>query len=226
MRLNELKGIKSYQHATGEQLMMRLVANGVFKKKLGRGVYGYAFEISNDEVLKVWADDPGYETYLEYCQKHKDNPYLLKVLSKVRKFKMKNSNDHDYVEDMKFVRIEKLEIPKSLKPFGYHMSSFQDSQKFLAALQKYITAGKDYLPHKELLAVFKLEERRSSPEFEEFLKQAFEILGDLYDQGLDLDIHLSNFGLRGKQIVFLDPATQNDGMPMKLDYILKSKEPV
>lgn len=232
MRLNELKGIKSYEHSTGEQLMMRLAANGVFKKKLGRGVFGYAFEISNNEVLKVWADDPGYEAYLEYCQKHSNNPYLLKIHGKVREFKMKNSNDHDQVEDMKFVRIEKLEIPKSLKPFGYNQSDYQKSQKFFVALQSYVMDNHDHPSTKrdieditQYLKKFGLDEKRSSPKFEKFLKEALNILDDLYNKvGLDLDLHLSNFGMRGEQIVFLDPAVDNDGIPMKLDYILKSKD--
>lgn len=204
MKLYELKGIKSYQYATGDQLMMRLKANGVFTKALGKGSYAIAIELSNGEVLKVWAKDEAYEKYIEYCIKNKSNKYLLKTYGKIQEFVMKNSHT-DNTENMKFIRIEKLEIPQSLKPFGYTMSDKDECEDFLYRFGNYTThsapIGDDTYNR------FRLDSEKGSTKFLEFVNAAYKIAHDLRKLKLDIDFSLANFGFRGDQVVFMDPVS-------------------
>lgn len=224
MKLDELKGIKSYQYATGRQLMMRLTSNGVFKKALGRGNFAIAFELSNGEVLKTWSKDEAYEKYLEYASKHHSNPYVVRTLGKIQTYKMKHATE-DSPQEMKYVRLEKLEIPTSLKPFGYNSSSYDAAESILDrvidAIYKYKTL--DNRPDfPELFKELSISETRASDKFKEFLDAAFQIGGDLLKMGLHLDIGLGNFGLRGDQVVFLDPVTSAPEKSIKLDTVLKT----
>ena len=223
MRLNELKGIKSYEHATGRQLMMRLTANGVFKKPLGRGNFAIAFELSNGEVLKTWANDEAYEKYLSYVEKHKSNPFLIKPQGKVQTYKMKHQTEGT-PQEMKYVRLEKVTIPNSLKPFGYQHSDSNFAERFLDRLIKVIGkyGTRDECPSDgELFDELGLDEKKSSDKFMKFIDAAFEIGNDLIGMGLHLDIGLGNFGLRGEQIVFLDPVTGSEEKSIKLNDVMK-----
>jgi hypothetical protein len=204
MLLTELKGVKSLQKYNAEQLLRDLMSKGVFKKPLGKGSYAIAIELSGGDVLKVWQKDEAYEKYIEYCMNHKSDPYLVKTFGKIQKFGMKNSHD-DSNEAMKFLRIEKLEIPLSLRHFGYKEFDKTRSEKILTGLE---IMSKHPCPNtaEEIYKFLNLDEKRGSDKFIEFVRKAFQIGKDIRAMGLNGDFALSNFGFRGEQIVFMDPA--------------------
>jgi hypothetical protein len=207
-----------------EQIMDRLEAAGALKK-LGRGAFGLAFELPNGDVLKVWADDNAYEQYIKYAMKNKSNPYLIRVLGKVHEFKIKNSNDAEFDERIKFVRIEKLTMASSLKDFGYDEPNENKSHNFFQGVQSYINLEDTHeTDGKKLLEILRLDEEKSTPRFEKFLGELIKILGDLNYRktGHDLDLAVNNFGLRGNQIVLIDPIRARSAYPIR--HVLKYQD--
>jgi hypothetical protein len=227
MKLFELSGIKDYAKMSGGLLIKMLIRKGVIKKTLGKGTYGMAFELSSGEVLKVWANDGGFEEYIKYCSKNQSNPYLIKVHGKVTAFEMKSA-EISYPQGMKFVRVEQLEIPMSLKQFGYGQADKNKSEQFLQRFMDYIIhEGNDgeLLEGEARLKHFGLDPKKSSDKFEKFLDAATEICMELrHTLGLELDLSLGNFGMRGEQPVFLDPVIDAFGVgdepPLEINKVL------
>lgn len=204
MLLTELLGVKSLQKFNAEEILRNLMSKGVFKKALGKGSYAIAIELTGGDVLKVWQKDEAYEKYIEYCMKHKSDPYLVKTFGKIQNFGMKNSHDESN-EAMKFLRIEKLEIPLSLRHFGYKQTDKDKSEKILQGIE---IMSKHPCPEtaEEIYKLLNLEEKRGSDKFIEFVRKAFEMGKAIRAMHLNPDFSLGNFGFRGEQIVFLDPA--------------------
>jgi hypothetical protein len=218
MKLFELSGIKSYKGMSGNLIMKMLERTGVLKKLLGKGTYGMAFELGSGEVLKVWAKDPAYESWIDYCTKHQNNPYVLKVQGKVHDFQIKRASSGTPV-NMKFVRVEKLDEPKSMKDFGYDDASEWRLKDFLTQATVYMYKE---LPIDDagLIKKFKLDEKKSSPEFIKFVRELSVISLDLAkNTKIALDYHKNNFGMRGNQVVLLDPIS-SDEQPTPINSVL------
>jgi len=221
MKLFELSGIKKYASMSGTLIMKMLEKEGVFKKLLGKGVYGYAFELSDSEVLKIWVDDKAYEEYIAYCIKHQDNPYLLKVHGKIQHFQMRHALTGK-PQDMKFIRVEHLKMPKSLIDFGYEDSSEIIEHRIFGRMSNYKFLKKQSVP--EMLEFIGADVKKSTPKFIDFLENCVEVGRELFKHELSPDFHIGNFGMRGTQIVFIDPVV--DAMsfkgPTKIDDVLKA----
>lgn len=224
MKLFELTGIKNYKNMTGKLIMKVLERKGILKRILGKGHYGMAFELHNGEVLKVWHDDPAYEKYIDYCVKI-GHPNCVEVFGKISDFQMKKPLTNQTV-DMKFVRIEQLEPIKSIKEFGYNG---EDTSQFQLRFFNALSLSSSYMKYRqeEWKAWFKrtvpIKEDLSSDRFEDFLDVSYEIGRDLVSMKLDLDLHINNYGLRGKTIVFLDPVVdgQSTREPTPINKVLE-----
>lgn len=213
MKLFELKGIKAFKDLNGYELLDLLDKKGVFKKKLGKGAYAYAFELHGGDVLKVWVNDPAFQHYIEYCEKHKNDPWLLKIKGKVQKFKIKDTTTGE-PRECRFVRIEKLEMPTSMKDFGYDSDNKDDLEIVLENMNEWLyLLVKGKINMDEFYEKSFIKKEKVTPKFEEFLKEAIRIYKDnAIDTGVrHPDYKKENFGLRGKQIVFLDPYAQSYG---------------
>lgn len=204
MKLFELTGIKSLAVQTPEDIIDALLEKGFFKKFLGSGVYGAGFLLPNNTVLKVWAADPAFEQYVDYCVEHRGNPYLLKVLGKRRKFK---TQGHEF----NFVRTELLTPITTTAELGY-----DDGKTTLGSIlgvidHNVVYEGYDDTAMKldgsdESINHMYLDPEKASKKFRDFIKECFPILYYLrHNLGLELDLNKGNIGLRGDQIVLLDP---------------------
>lgn len=58
-------------------------------------------------VYRIWSKDPGFEKWLSYVQQHQDNPYVVKVLSKVHVVQTQFKSMPSDVK-LKIVKLEKL----------------------------------------------------------------------------------------------------------------------
>jgi len=226
MKLFELTGIKNYKDMPGNLIMKMLDRIGFFKDTLGRGSFGYAFEISNGDVLKVWHRDEAYEKFIEYCIANKSNPYLLKVKGKVQSFEIRHAANRKPI-DMKFVRIEKVNPLKSLKPLGYDdKDSSKTLDEFFWQFQKLIYKRNFDLLEKadtEMYETLYLKKQRGSPEFEKILRDIAELMKTFQEMGLKTDVHSGNFGLRGNQLVLIDPVlTYQDEKTVPIDDVLQA----
>lgn len=227
MKLNELKGIKEYADKDSEAILSQLFDAGVFKKELGRGGFGIAFELKNGEVLKVWAEDQAYEKYITYCSANQSNPFLVRTLGKVKKFKMKYEEyDEDEVQEMKFIRIEKLDEADNLTDFGYPQPDRKKSQSFLYDIASVVLEEFEDVPEPgtdEFLTWAGLDPKKATPKFKKFIEVAIEVFRHLRnDLGLELDLKMNNFAKRGDQIVFLDPVIDEffDVEPIEIEKVL------
>lgn len=235
MKLFEIKGTKSLEWSDADELIKKLMDQGFFKKKLGRGMYGIAFELSKGDVLKCWISDKAYENFIEYCAKNKSNPYLIKPLGQVRRFPIQyKDQEHGWEEAARarFVRLEKLDPVKSLHDFGYKDSSKEKVEKFCNSLQYIaINQGMEDIPEidgsDEMLKWIGLDPTKSTPLFKKNIVEIGKVIVYIRhetDIG-ELDLHPGNFGMRGKQIVLMDPVKDefSDGELIKLDSVLKKE---
>jgi hypothetical protein len=235
MKLIEIKGTKSLEYTDANELVKKLLDQGFFKKKLGRGMYGIAFELPKGDVLKCWVSDHAYESFIEYCAKNKSNPYLIKPLGQIRRFPIfyhDEEYDSNEAAKAKFVRLEKLTPIKSLEDFGYNDSSKSKAEKFLDSLQYIaIHQGMEDIPEIDgsdgMLKWVGLDPTKSTPQFQKNIIEIGKVIVHIRhetDMG-ELDLQLGNFGMRGKQIVLMDPVKDEfgDGDLIKLDSVLKKE---
>lgn len=216
MKLFELVGQKKLWGTDAETLIRTLMDKGAFKKVLGAGAFGIAFELPNGTVLKCWGDDAGFEEWIQYCLKHKSNPYLPKFLGKIGMFSV-TGHGHEFPTGIKYIRMEKLEKAKSLKDFGYDGEFFSEKRalhRFFSNLQDGIT--QEYGPeipypkklNKKFYELSGLEIEKVTPKFEQFIKMVEKIMREIRTKGKgysDPDLALRNFAMRGDQPVLLDP---------------------
>lgn len=47
--------------------------------RTGSGIYGQAYKIGDDEIIKVFSDDRAYKYYLDAITKMEDNPYVPQI---------------------------------------------------------------------------------------------------------------------------------------------------
>lgn len=230
MRLNELAGVKSLASKTPDDIIKALLEKGVFKKFLGQGVYGIAFQLSNDKVLKVWAGDPAFEGYVKYCAEHSKNPYLLKVFGKPRKLKTTlvdrdDEDDKGSLIELNFVRTELLQPITSSSQLGY-----DDSSKKVASILSNINFNVVYEGYSDDAQILDgsddslkhmgLDPTKSTEKFRSFIKNVYPILHHFrHVAGFELDLQVANIGLRGNQIVLLDPIVDafGDGEIIRLE---------
>lgn len=234
MKLQEIKGTKSLKFTDADELVQKLIDQGFFKKKLGRGMYGIAFELQNGDVLKCWASDPAYEKFIEYCAAHKSNPYLIKPKGKMRRIPLSyvdQEYDSEEAAFFRFIRLEKLEPVSSLKDFGYPDGSQDRAERFLNSFQN--TAiyqgydeevppldGKD-----EMFKYLGLDPAKVTTEFRKNILEIAKLVIHFRhetDFG-ELDLQLGNFGMRGSQVVIMDPVKDEfgDGELIPIAKVLK-----
>lgn len=107
-QLDELKGYR-------EDPLFKLLANsrnlndfrvemmhaGYTQYLMGTGAYGMVFKRGNEPyVIKIWGNDPGYDSWVAYALAHQNSPYVPKIVGKP----MKILNGK-----FKVMRIEKLQ---------------------------------------------------------------------------------------------------------------------
>ena len=148
MRLKELTGYKQdplyniLQNSTESwELEDNLEAGGFKKYVIGTGLYSSVLSRPDlNYVVKIFYNDPGYETYLTYMAKYKNNPHVPKIRGKVL----------SVGRGFKVVRLERLE-PYSYKP---------EQKSSLEAIDDYVSMNtnqrnrfkKDF-PYQEMLPV-------------------------------------------------------------------------
>jgi hypothetical protein len=128
MRITELTGYKKdplyniLQNSTDAWQLENNLEDGGFKKYIiGTGLYSSVLSRPDlNYVVKIFNNDPGYETYLTYIMKYQNNPHVPKLRGKVI----------SVGPSFKVVRLERLE-PYSYKP---------NQQKSLVMIDDYVDA--------------------------------------------------------------------------------------
>lgn len=132
MRLHELTGYKQdplyniLQNSTeAYELEDNLEAGGFKKYVVGTGLYSSVLSRPDlNYVVKIFHNDPGYETYVKYIMKYQNNPHVPKMRGKVL----------SVGAGFKVVRLERLE------PYTYT----PDQQKSLEIIDDYVSKDKFY----------------------------------------------------------------------------------
>jgi hypothetical protein len=91
MRINELTGYKNdplyniLQNTSNASELEKNLESGGFKKYLiGSGLFSSVLTRPDlNYVVKIFHNDPGYETYLTYIMKYQNNPHVPKMRGKV-----------------------------------------------------------------------------------------------------------------------------------------------
>lgn len=114
--LDELIGVKKYQHLTAKQIMKKM-EDELGLKKLGHGAFGIVLQSPDPNwVYKVIEKDPAYEEYIDFITENPNNHY-----PKIKRVKKMTSFFKRYqLQEDKFtvIVIEKLEpIPKEKQKF-------------------------------------------------------------------------------------------------------------
>jgi hypothetical protein len=107
MRLSELKGYRSeplYDILSNSLNITEFIENlkqsGYKKYLIGEGFYAGVFSRPTDNyVIKIFENDPGYEKFIKYVLSNRDNPHVPKIKSKPIRF----------LKKYKILRIEKLQ---------------------------------------------------------------------------------------------------------------------
>lgn len=198
MKLTELLAAKSLQKLTPDELLQKLKSSGFFKRELGRGKRGIAFELRDGTVLKAWVNDPGYEEWIKYCATH-SSKYHVKVLSKVKEFKTDS-------QTFKYVRLEKLQKSKN----GWAAAEIKDLNGFSEDLCGFLNST--YPPYAKALKVLRDELQTDDPNLKllELTQTIINIANAMRGEGFKLDLHLNNFGMRQDQPVIIDPLHADD----------------
>lgn len=246
MRVDELTGIKHLRNLAPQQvidwLQTEFDAGRSKLRPLGRGSNGVALTNGTD-VFKFWMFDSAYESFVEFCLKNQDNPYLPKFHSKIRTLpRIFNSIEAWNYEgnpiDASKVKYVKMEM---LEPFKHPGFTLFADQKIRAKIEEeddlanYVSAktlmecGTEFNGNYQHDLMWLIEDlmmdikgfdapylqyiKHINPEVMNFITALGSIAEEL-GADYEFDPGDRNLAMRGKQIVFLDPVVDDADMDL------------
>lgn len=191
MKLDELLGVKRIKDLPKSSLV-RFLDEYTPYKNAGSGHFANVFE-KDGVIYKFWIMDPAYDKFIEYVEKHKDNPHLPKFLSRRKQLTAFHRRHKDHPKKINYIKIEKLGKNSKL-PGGF----LQDLT--WAIRETYRNGEKD---REEQL--IKAWERK--PELASFIKTVFDVMDFLTKNVHDFywDLKIDNILSRGPVPVLTDP---------------------
>ena len=174
MKLLELR------NTTPARLIDELLKSNLFKKELGRGQRGIAFELNDKTVVKAWVGDPGYDAWIEYA-KNNPSPFFIKVLSPVKTLKLE-------FYDVKYVKLEKLE-----KRNGVFDGFLMDNK--LMDICGYLNEER-YPPFMTSQEIWDKIGVKPTAKWIAFTNKIIELAEQMLSEGFELDLNKNNIGRR------------------------------
>lgn len=207
--LDELIGVKKYQHLTARQIMKKM-EDELGLKKLGSGAFGDVIQSPDPNwVFKIVEKDPAYEEYLDHIAK---NPN--KHFPKIKRIKKMTSFFRRYhVQENKFlvVVIEKLErIPEYKIDFVLELVNSTSVDEVPA-----VTPDNDYNDNRHTFEEIMQHnwEGWKPNEIAELWEAAQEAHGVSADLDYFLDLHRNNVMQRADgTVVLIDPVASGEGL--------------
>jgi hypothetical protein len=184
MKITELKGYRSeplYDILTNSLDIIEFIENlkqsGYRKYLIGEGFYAGVFARPSDNyVIKIFENDPGYEKFLKYILQNRSNPHVPKIKSKPITF----------LKKYKIVRIERL------TPLD---KNNQEHIELYKSIINYISDyGKDY-------TYAEINRKQLTKQY----PQLVDLLQELHKNKYMLDLNVNNFMLRNTTPVITDP---------------------
>lgn len=201
MKLNEI--FDTNQDTTFADTMQAFID----KHKLQRFDGNNAIVIADEKrsyVYRVWAYDPGFEEWLQYAEKHQDNPHVIKLLSKVKTSKATFDKLPKNLK-LNYIKVEKL------KPLTRDLADFFEAHHF--AGMYYGKPAKTFEEHMERLRKFVDKGEYVDYGFEwddawyklmDEQKSVIELILELMNKGFN-DTNAENMMMRGSVVVLTDP---------------------
>jgi hypothetical protein len=200
MKLNELHGYKQYLDKSLRQVFQDLGRRHGWLS--ANGSYAVVvYSRSKPYVYRIWRNDAGYDTWLEYALKHQDNPAIVKVLGKVKSFPFSIVvPDKGPEYKLKYVKIEKLkplsaelrDLIRIVWAYGKNIERIANIAMATKDIKKHadsIHATSEYIANKAFIEVF------------------LKVVIDLHALGVKVDMHEDNVMRRANgQMVITDAA--------------------
>jgi hypothetical protein len=188
------------QAETIQNYVQRLKKLGI--RRIGGGEYGLVFQHPTlpDVVVKLLVEkDPDYMSWVQFSQKHQDNPYVPKIFNVSQD---KNRFDPEMFKrfgssnllDMHLIFMEKLKpvTMNEYKKFGTHLADLANG-----------VARKDAFMWKHIRDTPILWSLLSKQKEDLALAEVAKFISDGH-AGM-LDVHEGNVMKRGAQVVIIDP---------------------
>lgn len=217
MKLVELTGVKHLSQYYLSDLIEYFIGHTGYSYK-GEGASGTVFRHpTKPEIIKFWAIDDAYDTFIEYLQTHHDE-HLVKVLQQPKTLTMfhtrpiKDQDGDELPSKFKYVRLELLtplkpgqpvygiDLHKLIKQMYDAFAEQPSSVFFKARLDKIIAYA-----HK--VAVGNVDE--------DGLRKFFQVYIDMFNEfghEFNYDLSVGNIMLRGTTPVIIDPFSDSYSM--------------
>lgn len=179
--------------------LTRLKKMGI--KQIGTGNYAHVFQHPTmpDVVVKLLTEsDPGYESYVKFCQRNQSNKYCPKILEVVDASKVFDTSLMYSQRGLHLVFMEKLTpITKAeyVKFFRYMASLYGST----LLVNDHRIAFEYMRPESFWKSLASQSKDVDLAEVASFILNAF------HNPSLTVDLHDANIMKRGKQIVITDP---------------------
>ena len=189
-----------------DDIISSLLKSKKFITEIGRG-HAIAFELKDGNVLKCWVFDPGYEFFIDYCIKHKNDPWFIKPLSKVKIFTLPGIDQTSNFNKIKCIKLEKLTSANNFSIEKYNPPANETIKSVIWMIKHSLSDG--YMSYNEMISLYDIY---PSDEFKNLLKELYNRIKIFQEDGWSIDVKVNNMGLRGDQIVIMDPITDEFGM--------------
>jgi hypothetical protein len=189
MLLNELVGVRKFFDLSLDELIFAFVKHSGYKN-LGKGFFAYVFKNPKkpDEVIKFWVNDPAYEKFVSYAEKHQDNPCLPKLKGKIKTISSFHKRLVGFPEKIKYIRMELL-------------SKVEESYYNFAAIEKNVER---YMKDPNSIRV--------PDPILELVQTLADISKTLNISTDEFDVNNTNIMMRGKQFVITDPFADGESI--------------
>lgn len=105
--LAELQGYKMFSDMGFYEILTKLIDE--HGHDWNSGSLGVVFiPKDKDYVYKCWINDGGYQGFLDIAEKHQDNPFFPKFLSKRKKLETFFKRPADFKDDINIIKMERL----------------------------------------------------------------------------------------------------------------------
>ena len=147
---------------------------------VGQGFYGVVFEKSGYPwIFKVFKEDPGYLSYVDFCKRHQANIHIPKIKGHTIKI-----NDDTYA-----IRTEKLRpVDEKEGRTITSMANYMSRQNRGESISDFAESDLEELSVK--------------------YRGIYDLFKYFLESGYNLDIHPENIMMRGSEIVLTDPVTR------------------
>lgn len=226
MKLLELTGVKSHYDKDVFQIQDLLQSGGKFIKA-GDGYFAIVFKHDSNVAYKFWGYDPAYEKFVNFCNKHKDNPFFPKFKSPVKKMTAFFKRPETFPDKLSYVKVELLtEFNENASRIG-NMPTLSFIEFFTDYVQDLKNDDSLEQQVEWTMARPRFKSLEKTDAVKKQITELYEALGlILKELGTINDLHIGNLMMRGTQVVITDPIADSDAIQYmhELHGLMKSKD--